>query len=36
MVRGIGMPSDSGVDVMGTVRVTTWHPQKIGKLFPLR
>jgi hypothetical protein len=31
MVRGIGVPSDGGVVVMGTIGVTTLHPREMGK-----
>jgi hypothetical protein len=30
MVRCTGVPSDGGVVVMGTVVVTTLHPQEMG------
>jgi hypothetical protein len=37
MVSGAGVPSGGDVAVMGTVRVTTLHPQEMGKPgFPLR
>jgi hypothetical protein len=31
MVRGTKVPSDGGVVVMGTVGVTMFHPQEMGK-----
>jgi hypothetical protein len=31
MVRGIRVPSSGGVVVMGTVGVTTFHPQEMGE-----
>jgi hypothetical protein len=30
MVRGAGVPSDGGVVVMGTIRVTTLHTREMG------
>jgi hypothetical protein len=32
MVRCIGVPSGGGVVVMGTIGVTTLHPQETGNL----
>jgi hypothetical protein len=31
MVGGTGVPSDGGVVVIGTVRVTMLHPREMGK-----
>jgi hypothetical protein len=31
MVRGVGVPSDGGVLVMGMIGVTTLHPRGMGK-----
>jgi hypothetical protein len=32
LVRGIGVPSDDGVVVMGTFGVTTLHSREMGRL----